>query len=53
MSTIEEVRAAEMRVREILERLRKASAADPNHLREQLKKAQDEYAKLVRELEVK
>jgi hypothetical protein len=36
-----------------MERLRKASAADPDQLYEQLKKAQDEYANAVRELDVK
>jgi len=50
MSTIEEVRLAEKKVRAIVEELRKEGAADPAHLNEQLRKATDEYAKAVREL---
>jgi len=53
MSTIEEVRAAEKRVRVVLDALRKAGALDPNHLSEELKKATDEYAKAIRELNAK
>ncbi len=33
--------------------LRKAPAQDPNHLADELKKAADEYARLVRELNSK
>jgi hypothetical protein len=51
MSTIEEVRAAEKKVREVLEALKKASSQDPNHLSTALKNATDEYARAVRELE--
>jgi hypothetical protein len=50
MSTIEDVRAAEARVREVLDALRKAKALDSTHLSEELRKATEEYAKLVREL---
>jgi hypothetical protein len=50
MSTIEEVRAAEKKVLEILDALKKAGAQDPNHLRTELKNATDEYARAVREL---
>jgi len=53
MSTTEEVRAAEKRVRVVLDALRKAGALDPNHLSEELKKATDEYAKAIRELNAK
>jgi hypothetical protein len=53
MSTIEEVRAAEKRVQAILDALKKAPASDPNHLADQLQKATDEYARLVRELNSK
>jgi hypothetical protein len=53
MSTIEDVRAAEKRVQMISEALRKADALDPDHLGEELKKASDEYAKAVRELNPK
>jgi hypothetical protein len=50
MSTIEEVRAAETRVQMVLGALKKADAGDPNHLRDELKNATDEYARAVREL---
>jgi hypothetical protein len=50
MSTIEEVRAAEKKVQEILDALKKASAQDPNHLSTELKNATDEYARAVRDL---
>jgi len=50
MSTIDEVRAAEKRVQEILEALKKADAADPDYLGVELQKATDEYARAVREL---
>jgi len=53
VSTIEEVRAAEKRVQRVVDALRKASAQDPNHLADELKKATDEYARLVRELNSK
>ena len=51
MSTIEEVRAAEKKVKEVLESLKKAGAQDPNHLSTELRKATDDYAKAVRELD--
>jgi hypothetical protein len=47
---MEEVRAAEKKVREVLEALKKAGAQDPNHLGTELEKATDEYARAVREL---
>lgn len=50
MSTIEEVRAAEKRVQEVLDALKKPGAQDPNHLTTDLQKATDEYARAVREL---
>ena len=53
MSTIEEVRSAEKRVQKAVDALRKAPAQDPNHLADELKKATDEYARLVRELNSK
>jgi hypothetical protein len=53
MSTIDEVRAAEKTVQDILERLRRTGAEDPDHLSEELVKATDAYAKAVRELKVK
>ena len=51
MSTIEEVRAAEKKVNEVLESLKKAGAEDPNHLGTELRKATDDYARAVRELD--
>jgi hypothetical protein len=53
MSTIEEVRAAQERVQSVLAKLRKSGAMDPNNLNEELRKATDDYAKAVRELEAK
>jgi len=53
MSTIEEVRAAEKRVQKELDALKKAPAEDPNRLADELKKATDEYARLVSELNSK
>ena len=53
MSTIEEVRAAEKRVQKVVDALRRADARDPNHLSDELKKATDEYSRLVRELDSK
>jgi hypothetical protein len=53
MSTIEEVRAAEKKVQEILDALKKAGPQDPHHLRTELKNATDEYARAVRELNSK
>jgi hypothetical protein len=50
MSGIEEVRAAEKRVQELFDALKKADAGDLNHLSDELKKATDEYARAVREL---
>jgi hypothetical protein len=47
MSTIAEVRAAEKKVREVLDALRKAGAQDPNDLSTELKNATDEYARAV------
>jgi hypothetical protein len=53
MSTIDEVRAAEKKVQEILDALKKAGPQDPHHLRTELKNATDEYARAVRELNSK
>jgi len=50
MSTIEQVKAAEKRVKTALEALKKAPADCPSHLADELAKATDEYARLVREL---
>lgn len=50
MSTIDEVRAAEKKVLQILDALKKAGAGDPNDLATGLRKATDDYARAVREL---
>jgi len=53
MSTIEEVRAAEKRVQQLVAALKQASAHDPNRLADELQKVTDEYARAVRELSSK
>jgi len=53
MSTIEEVRAAETKVQEVLDALKKADARGANDVSGELMKATDEYAKAVRELSSK
>jgi hypothetical protein len=50
MSTIEEVRAAEKKVQELVNVLKRAGVEDPENLSAQLQTASDEYAKAVREL---
>jgi hypothetical protein len=50
MSTIEEVRAAEKKVQEVLDALKKAGPQDPDHLSSELRNATDDYARAVREL---
>lgn len=50
MSTIQEVKAAEQKVREIYDALRKTGAEDPQNLMQKLMSATDDYAKAVREL---
>jgi hypothetical protein len=52
MSTIADVRAAEKKVKEIMEKLGKAPPEDDTLLQEGLKKATDEYAKAVLELKL-
>ena len=52
MSTIEQVRAAERKVQEILAALERAGARDPDNLSEKLQAATDDYATLVGELSV-
>ena len=53
MSTIEDVRVAEKRVQTILDALKKAGALDPDNLAVELRKATDDYARAVRELNSK
>jgi 16S rRNA C1402 (ribose-2'-O) methylase RsmI len=53
MSTIGEVRAAEKRVKEIMEKLRKASPKDDSVvLCKELRRTTDEYTKAVLELKL-
>jgi hypothetical protein len=51
MCTINEVRLAEEKMKDILDKLRTAKAEDPNYLGTELTSASDEYARAVRELE--
>ena len=50
MSTIEEVRRAEQRVKEVLDEYKKNEAQGQNSLGTELMSATDEYARAVREL---
>lgn len=52
MSTIDEVRAAEKKLLELMKALRKTGAYDPGNLSTQVKSASDEYARAVRELDL-
>ena len=47
MSTIEEVRAAEKKLQELVNALRKAGANDPDNLNIQVMNASEEYARAV------
>lgn len=51
MSTIEEVRAAEKKLQELVNALRRAAANNPDNLNVQVKNASEEYARAVHELE--
>ena len=53
MSTIEEVRVAEKKVKEVLNALKKADAQDTKSLGAELMCATDEYTRAVRELSSK
>jgi len=50
MSTLEEVRKAEERMNELVNRLKQVGAADVDNLTLQLKQATDDYANAVRAL---
>jgi hypothetical protein len=50
MSTIYEVRAAEEKMSNVLEALKRADAQDSNYLGAELRSASDEYTRAVREL---
>lgn len=51
MSTINQVRAAEEKMKTLLDGLKTSNEADPNYLGTELKSASDEYARAIRELE--
>ena len=51
MSTIQEVRAAEVKMKSVLDALKTAKAEEPNYLDAELRCASDEYTRAVRELE--
>jgi hypothetical protein len=53
MSTMEDVRVAEKKMKDILAALRKDDLLNSDDLHEDLRTATDEYAKAVRELETK
>jgi hypothetical protein len=50
ISTIEEVRAAEKKVKEVLEGLNRVDSRDPKCVSSELKRPTDDYARAVREL---
>jgi hypothetical protein len=50
MSTINDVRAADKRVRELLDALKKARMEEQEQLGIELQHAMDEYVKAIREL---
>jgi hypothetical protein len=52
MSTIYEVRAAEEKMKTVLEALTRADAQDSNYLGAEVRSASDEYTRVVRELEM-
>jgi chorismate mutase len=47
---MQDVRAAEKRVHQLLEAVKKAGAKDPENLTQKLVSASEDYAKAVREL---
>lgn len=51
MSTIQEVRAAEAKMKSVMDALKTVKAEEPNYLDAQLECASDEYTKAVRDLE--
>lgn len=51
MSTIDEVRAAEEKMKIILDGLKTSNGEDPNYLDTELRSASDEYTRAVRDLE--
>jgi hypothetical protein len=51
MSTMNEVRAAEAKMKSVLDALKTTKSEEPNYLDTELKCASDEYTRAVRELE--
>ena len=51
MSTINQVRAAEEKMKTLLDGLKTSGAEDANDLGTELKSASDEYARAIRDLE--
>lgn len=51
MSTINQVRSAEAKMKSVLDALKTAKEEEPNYLDTELKCASDEYTRAVRELE--
>lgn len=53
MSTIEEVRIAEKKVKKLLDEIKKTDTHEPNRLGAELINATDEFARAVRELNLR
>lgn len=51
MSTMNEVRAAEEKMKRVLDSMKASKAEDPNYLGTELRSASDEYTRAIRELE--
>jgi len=51
LSSIKEVRAAEVKMKSVPDALKTAKAEEPNYLDTELKCASDEFTRAVRELE--
>ena len=51
MSTMREVRAAEEKMKSVLDALKAVTAGEPNYLDTEFKCASDEYTRAVRDLE--
>ena len=51
ISTIKEMRAAEVKMKSVLDALKTAKVEEPNYLDTEVKCASDEYTRAVRELE--
>jgi len=51
MSSMQQVRAAEAKMKTVLDALKTAKAEEPKHLRTELECASDEYKRAIRDLE--